>query len=106
MSHFTPLQLQPEYPGNTDNWYIALSQLVNKHKHSHLIHHLEYDIPIIYNGKKSDGPVPVGKPVYGSPSFNIGLIDGVEYERFNVINVARKAVMEAERIVDEFHKYL
>ena len=65
---------------------------------------MEYYIPIIYSGKQL--PVPIGEPVYGLPSFIKGPADGVTYERFNVIDVARKAAMEVECIVDEFHKYL
>ncbi|XP_072025285.1 uncharacterized protein [Amphiura filiformis] len=101
------VKLQPAYPGNTDNWYLALSHLVNQSKHQESLHHSEYDIPIIWNGKKQCRPIPKGKHVYGPPaSSNEVQVDGVKYETFKVVDVARKAAIEVECIVAEFYKHM
>ncbi|XP_072025239.1 uncharacterized protein [Amphiura filiformis] len=100
------VKLQPAYSGS-NNWFFALWQLVNQSKHRKPLKHSEYDIPIIWNGKKKCRPIPKGEPVYGPPSFSNEVpVDGVHYETFKVVDVARKAAIEVERIVVEFHKYI
>ncbi|XP_072047612.1 uncharacterized protein [Amphiura filiformis] len=101
------VKLQPAYPGNTDNWYLALSALVNRDKHNKLIRYSHYHIPL--NGKKGiiTPAIPRGMPVYGDPStVHQGQYPEVTYELVAVVDIASKAAIEVERIVAEFYKHI
>ncbi|XP_072025274.1 uncharacterized protein [Amphiura filiformis] len=99
-------KLQSAYPGNTDNWYLALSQLANRDKHSELIRYSQYHIPVILNGEKGITPIiPRGMAVYGDSPVQLGQVPRVNYELVKVVDVARKAAIEVECIVAEFYKY-
>ncbi len=105
-SSFIFIQFQPAYPGNTDNWYLALSQLAIRDKHLELIRYSQYHIPIILNGNKSILPIPRGMPVYGDVVVHQGQHPGVQYELVDVVDVARKAAIQVEHIVSEFYKHM
>ena len=99
-------QLQPAYPGNTDNWYLALSQLANRDKHHEHIRYSQYHIPIILNGNKGIAPIPRGLPVFGDPTVHQGQHPKVQYELCEVVDIARKAAIQVEKIVAEFHRHM
>ncbi|XP_072043660.1 uncharacterized protein [Amphiura filiformis] len=99
------VQIQPAYPGNRDNWYLALSQLAIRDKHLETLQHSQYYIPIILNGKTGVTPVPVENTA-ASNAMSDARIDGVEYECFTVVDVARWAATKVEHIVAEIQKYL
>ena len=45
--------------------------------------------------------------MHGQPSVISKLeVDGVEYESFEVVDVARKAAIEVEKTVEQFLKYV
>ncbi|XP_072025231.1 uncharacterized protein [Amphiura filiformis] len=101
------VKLQSAYPGNTDNWYLALSQLANRDKHSELIRYSQYQIPVILNGKKGITPIfPRGMAVYGDSPVQLGQDSRVNYELVKVVDVASKAAIEVERIAAEFYTHM
>ena len=93
-------QIQPAYPGNHDNWCIALIELRDDETHEWSLTHLEYHIPICRNGvkAKSTYPIPNGP--------NVKKDSRMEYDLFTVTDIARKATNKVEMIVAEFMKYL